>query len=269
MIPALIVIVYLISIVALATRPLPESTSRRGGQSIATLLLFVFLAGPSAAAADGSRVRIVNTDGTLFGILHSSQGGEALSVTQPNGSEVEVGACSDEEKVKVSSPDGALQALVLERNCGATVDFVSRIMLADAQGQTVLMVLEGQPQIALVWKDGRSLEVHHSKMSADQVYHQVAEARGVAVGLIPDLRPVESSQYLDFSSFNYGATGRAAGMPREFLLRLAGWSQQASGLHRSEWGNWAGPAPYGDDPRGRTKVMDGIQYYETKYHSKK
>ncbi|OFW62680.1 MAG: hypothetical protein A2Y74_00455 [Actinobacteria bacterium RBG_13_63_9] len=236
---------------------------------IAILLLLVFLGGASSSAADGPRVRIVNSDGTLFGVLHLSKGGEALSLTQPNGSNVQVGRCANEEKMKVSSPDGTLHALVFERNCGATVDFASRVVLADARGQKLLVVLEGRPQISLVWKEGRRLEVHQSKMSADQVYHQVAQAREVTVVFVPDLRPVEASKYLDFASFNYGATGRAAGMPREFLLRLAGWSQEASGLHRSEWGSWAGPAPYGDDPRGRAKVMDGIQYDETMYRPKK
>jgi len=224
--------------------------------------------GLSASAAEGPRVRVVNTDGTLFGILHPSRNGEALSLTQANGSELDVGECADEEKAKVRSPDGKLHALVVERNCGATVDFASRVVLADEKGQTLLVVLEGRPQITFVWKGDKRLEVHHSKMSSGQVYQRVAEARGVAVGLIPDLGPVEPSSYLDFSSFNYGATGRAAGMPPEFLLRLAGWSQQASGLHRSEWGEWAGSAPYGDDPRGSAKVIDGIQYYETKYRPK-
>ncbi|MBL8226582.1 MAG: hypothetical protein JNM50_14750 [Chromatiales bacterium] len=61
---------------------------------------------------------------------------------------------------------------------------------------------------------------------------------------------------------NYGATGRAAGIPGEALARIAGWSQAASGLWRTEWGHWNGAAPYGDDPDGRAKVLEGITCFE-------
>jgi hypothetical protein len=64
---------------------------------------------------------------------------------------------------------------------------------------------------------------------------------------------------------NYGATGRAAGIPKEVLLRLAGWAQERSGLYRSEWGHWSGSPPYGVAPHTLEKIEAGFRYYETKH----
>ena len=57
-------------------------------------------------------------------------------------------------------------------------------------------------------------------------------------------------------------------MSKECLLRIAGWSQEASGLHRAEWGTWSGKPPYGDDPRETSTILDGVHYYETRRQRK-
>ena len=79
--------------------------------------------------------------------------------------------------------------------------------------------------------------------------------------------PALPTEHVGFSSYNYGTTGRASGMPAELLLRVAGWSQHASGLYRPEWGRWNGAPPYGDDPDGSRKIKDGIAYYEKGQHT--
>lgn len=219
-------------------------------------------------AFDDPPVRILNSDGSLFGVLHVSQSGESLFLSLPDGSEQEVGECGDELKGNSSAPNQhALRVLILQRNCGATVDVASHVVLEEAGRRLTVAIFEGRPKIIVQWRDAKTLEVQHSRMPAIHVYRHLPEALGVAVHFVPDLDGVGKSRYLDFANYNYGATGRAAGMPREYLLRVAGWSQQASGLYRREWGNWAGSAPYGDDPRGRVQILGGINYYEATYGS--
>ncbi|TAK01136.1 MAG: hypothetical protein EPO39_14820 [Candidatus Manganitrophaceae bacterium] len=78
----------------------------------------------------------------------------------------------------------------------------------------------------------------------------------------PAWEGISGEVVVSLSNFNYCATGRAAGLPPELLLRLAGWTQQASGLYRQEWGEWSGGPLYGDDPRGSEKICGGVAYYE-------
>jgi hypothetical protein len=228
------------------------------------LLGALLLASP-ALTSDSPQVRILAADGTTWGVLHLSPSGETLLLDRPDGSGLEVGSCGNEQRAKVPSPDATFDAVVVERNCGATVDFATRVDLVGKHGQVNLVVFAGQPQVKLLWKGGVELEVHHPKASPDDIYGPVSEAFGVKVALVADGGVAQTSKYLDFSSLNYGATGRAAGMPRELLLRLAGWSQEASGLYRAQWGTWFAQPPYGDDPRGAAKVREGIDYYEKSY----
>jgi RHS repeat-associated protein len=75
----------------------------------------------------------------------------------------------------------------------------------------------------------------------------------------------KGSQYADFGNFNYGVTGRAAGIPGDTLLRAAGWAQKKAGTSKREWGDPAGKPPYGDDPRDQCFIQQGIDYYDKYY----
>jgi RHS repeat-associated protein len=64
--------------------------------------------------------------------------------------------------------------------------------------------------------------------------------------------------YQQFGNFNFGATGAAAGIPTEVLLRGAGWGQTRAGTSRPEFGKWYGRPPYGDDPDDQDLIWKGI-----------
>lgn len=233
-----------------------------------TYLLGVLLLASPVLGADAAQVRISQADGTVFGVLTSSSDEETLSLELSDGRVLKIGSCGNEQKANAPSPDGIRTAAVVEWNCGATVDFATRVTVTEGQHSVLLIAFAGQPHVSLAWKSSTALEVHHSKLPTEAVFATGFKPDGISVTLMADLETVPPSKGLDFSSFNYGATGRAAGMPREMLLRLAGWSQQASGLYRQEWGTWSGSPPYGDDPVGAAQVLGGIEYYEKKYVKK-
>jgi hypothetical protein len=73
----------------------------------------------------------------------------------------------------------------------------------------------------------------------------------------------------DFGNFNYGATGRALGVPRNTLVREAGRAQIAAGTSHPSWGTpgarlgeffTGGTGFYGDDPVDQFWIIRGIQY---------
>ncbi|HGL4261926.1 polymorphic toxin type 44 domain-containing protein [Burkholderia dolosa] len=67
-------------------------------------------------------------------------------------------------------------------------------------------------------------------------------------------------EYADFGNFNYGATGYAAGIPEQTLLRAAGCAQMLAGTSLPEWGHcWERP-PYGDDPGDQAWILKGIEH---------
>jgi hypothetical protein len=70
----------------------------------------------------------------------------------------------------------------------------------------------------------------------------------------------------DFGNYNYGYAGSAMGVASDFLQRQAGIAQQAAGTSRPEWGSpgpffglIGGSAPYGDDPRDQTMMIQGME----------
>jgi RHS repeat-associated protein len=71
-------------------------------------------------------------------------------------------------------------------------------------------------------------------------------------------------QYDDAGNFNYGATGAAAGLSTQLLLRAAGYAQIEAGTSTSAWRGLLGPfgtPPYGDDPADQAEIKAGIAYY--------
>jgi hypothetical protein len=66
--------------------------------------------------------------------------------------------------------------------------------------------------------------------------------------------------YEEFGNFNYGASGTAAGISQEVLLRGAGWAQSRAGTNSPEFGSWWSNAPYGDDPRDQKQIKAGIEH---------
>jgi hypothetical protein len=80
------------------------------------------------------------------------------------------------------------------------------------------------------------------------------------------LEPVGA--YEEFGNFNYGATGRALGFPREVLLRAAGFVQVLESLRTGRPhgpGSPFGDPPYGDFPEDQGPILRGIEYYDRNF----
>ena len=72
-------------------------------------------------------------------------------------------------------------------------------------------------------------------------------------------------QFEKFGNWHYGVVGRAAGIPRNVLLRAAGLYQEfwQSKNYREENGHAWGESPYGDDPTDQKQISNGMNYYDS------
>lgn len=199
-------------------------------------------------------------------VLQESPSGSELLLTRGDRDPVVIGSCSDEPAGETQPLLDGVEGRVVYRNCGATVEYSTIVFVVRGTKQAATAVFLGRQPLILASRAGEGLSVRTAELPDEAVFVKDDQALGVRViyETAADLIRAPESEYLDFSSFNYGATGRAAGMPAELLLRVAGWSQQASGLTRDEWGRWDGSPPYGDDPRGAAQVANGIAHFEAK-----
>lgn len=197
-----------------------------------------------------------------LGGLQECAAGTQLCLHKAGGPSLVVGDCDDETAGEIELSQDRV-ASVLYRNCGASVDFATRVMVRSAASSATVAVLLGRQPVALESAGPDRLLVRLPSGSSEIVFQQDTRWDDVLVEYEEDPSlSIVTSEYVEFASYNFGATGRAAGVPAETLLRIAGWSQAAAGLSRPEWGTWDGAAPYGDDPRGHDQVSNGIQYYE-------
>lgn len=216
-------------------------------------------------ALDGGALELRGDDGQVLGTLRSHADPPRLVLIQPDGTVVPCGACQDQVRQEALG-GGGRTARVLQRFCGVTVDLATRVHLHGGDEEPVVAVFAGAQRVLIEWTAPETLVIHHAPAPADDVYLRRRAVAGVRIEYADDLEPSgqrgESARLdagiLDLASFDFGASGRRQGMPAELLLRVAGWSQQASGLHRPEWGVWTGPAPHGDGPRGAAQVARGI-----------
>lgn len=91
--------------------------------------------------------------------------------------------CADAEILRRESPDRQYVAYVLRRDCGATTDFVTHILLERQagwfrRGATVLSVA-GSPEVSLTWASPTELAVALRKCARDPVYQRTATWRNV------------------------------------------------------------------------------------------
>ncbi|MEO8604831.1 MAG: hypothetical protein ABI629_19855 [bacterium] len=220
---------------------------------------------PQAPAAP-PQISVIGDNGLVIGTLTSSEHPPRLIFIPPQGQRLELGQCHDELRQEALGGSGR-SARVEVRNCGATVDVATRVLVYGAEGDTLVALFAGQPETRLVWLGANTLAVHQEQLARAQVFVRRDEAASVKVRYVTDreLSGPTPDEDLDFASLNFGASGRGAHLPAELLQRIAGWSQQASGLYEPAWGIWSGAPPFGDDPRGHAQVLAGISQYEEKY----
>lgn len=69
-------------------------------------------------------------------------------------------------------------------------------------------------------------------------------------------------KYENFGNYFYGYVGRAAGMSKGKLLRMAGAVQVWKGTSHEDWSKPGNDPPYGDDPIDQYWIKRGIEKYE-------
>jgi len=193
--------------------------------------------------------------------LRESADGRSL-VLNWNGTDTVIGSCGERLLQWVDLHRGGLSASVVERNCGATVDYATQVVVDGPEGRSTVAVFQGRSRVALAW-DGRRLQVRRPWLPPEKVFLEQRGMAGFGIDYATlGLAALPTAQRtLDESNRGWGAHGRSVGLPEEVLLRWAGWAQQASGLYRADWGRWDGPAPYGDDRQGRERIREGMQDY--------
>lgn len=71
----------------------------------------------------------------------------------------------------------------------------------------------------------------------------------------------KDSSYENFGNVNYGATGRAIGIPRRILQAGAGLAQYNDGTHKPEYGSFFS-STFGDDPKDQEQIKLGMDYFD-------
>ncbi len=236
-----------------------------GRRLMAVLLLGM---GGRLAAAPAQEVPVRLDDGTVYGVLRGSTDPPELHLRR-QGREDVIGGCGDEQLEGGHDLGHGLTAVAYVRNCGATVDYATHVAIRGASFSEVVAVFGGRPRVVLVARSG-GLRILHSPVPPDLVFLRKSSAGRLSVSFETAGHPVKQTPQdrLEYSFLGYSATGRAAGLPKELLLRWAGWAQEASGMHRGEWGRWSGAWPYGIAPRTLSKIQEGFRHYELEYGRK-
>ena len=77
----------------------------------------------------GRQIDIKNDEGTVIGTFREGDKGKLLYYIQEGGKPLEIGSCSEDVITKKKSPNNSFEVFILEKNCGATVDFATQILL--------------------------------------------------------------------------------------------------------------------------------------------
>lgn len=117
------------------------------------------------------------------------------------------------------------------------------------------------------------IPVHPKNVSIEKNMKEAHERAGLFAGLMDYLwfkkqvknkgpwdYKQQGGEYQNFGNYNYGATGYAAGIPENILLRAAGWAQKRAGTSKENWGSYWLKEPYGDDPDDQFWIKQGIEH---------
>lgn len=182
---------------------------------------------------------------------------KALVINVKEGSIIPVGICANTPGIVSVSPNKDFTARSIVKNCGASVDFATHVFLEKGKNFESIFVLSGKPKISFKWKAENSLEVSHSKLNEDEVFKRIPMAFGIKISEKSTIERIGHTEIESLKSGNsiFAATfSKTSGV--EFAQRVAGWSQEASGLYLESWGRWDGKEPFGDDPLGREQFKE-------------
>jgi hypothetical protein len=103
--------------------------------------------------------------------------------------------CSDETVSSAPSPDGRLVAVITERDCGATTDFVRTVNLEPGSNSgpyiKARLILSnklfrgnGRHIVALKWQDASHLKIVHDVLLTDaDIFYRTSGKMGIKVSL--------------------------------------------------------------------------------------
>lgn len=217
--------------------------------------------------ANPGPVEILGETGQLLLTMEQSASGDGLRIVLADGSGEQRITCEDKTVTAGAAQGQQFSAMVEMRDCGATTDYATRVLLRGPAGTELVAVFAGKPDVKLTWTDQQTLNIDYASVAQERIYLQKNRTQA---GFSITYRPVmpasipTDQKKMDISNIHFGMTGTAAKMPREMLLRWAGWTQQQSGLYRKEWNDWTGASPYGDDPAEQKAILAGMQYADMK-----
>lgn len=223
---------------------------------------------PQTAGNEPRHVEILDGNGQSIARLQESKPGDTLWLTLANQEPIIVGECGDQVTQTAVFPEAAFTAVVYVRNCGASTDWATRVDLVSAikeagrDDSNTIVIVKGSQPVTIEWENDKKIIISLPRMDLECIYKQQTQSGGILIEYNETIERAEETRYVEVSNFDFGNTGTAAGMHEEILLRMAGWAQEKSGLIRSEWGNWIGDPPYGDDPKEHKLIKLGIQFYQ-------
>ena len=218
-------------------------------------------------AVKSHKVDIFDEKGKLVGTLQGDDKGDNLFLLRPDGKNIPCGSWEDQVNCKEPSPKGRVTAVVYVRDCGATTDFSTCVDLISTKigpeknDPNTFFAVKGRHSVEIMWTSPDTLAIKYPQVKEEYIYRKQTKVHDILIEYDEKPAPKEKTMYLEISNFNYGATGLAAGLCEETLLRIAGWSQFKSSLTRPQWGNWYGDPPYGDDPNEQYYIKQGFEYY--------
>ncbi|KYG64833.1 hypothetical protein AZI86_11565 [Bdellovibrio bacteriovorus] len=215
--------------------------------------------------AQNKRVEAKDASGKVVGYFHEESDPKNLMLTLKGKKTSPAGVCIVDPISSVAAPNGKFTAKAEVRNCGATVDYATRVFLLDGSKEVDVLVVTGTPEIKLRWKELAVLEIEHSVISAEQVYKKTDSVNGLKIinrGTKKIVGPPQSEAVAKANIVS--ATEGVRLFSLETMQRIAGWSQEASGLHKDSWGHWYGSYPYGDDPLEAEQIAKAYKLAELK-----
>lgn len=223
-------------------------------KTIIFLNLFVLL---SHAHTNPERVDISGPDGKVIGSLYErNQPTKELVMEIIGKGPIEALKCEETLISETSNSNGKFTVRVIEKNCGATVNFATHVEISGRIKKETIFILEGRPKVLATWKSDAELEVVHSKLTRSEIFKQSSSALGIRIHEQSSNERVGATDLKDIEkAYKYSTEGGREIFSVETMRRVAGWMQEASGLHRREWGHWNGSPPFGDDPYGQSLIL--------------
>jgi hypothetical protein len=143
---------------------------------------------------------------------------------------VTVGSCSNNEVQRMNLTNSNDLVIQVVRNCGATTDYSTIILRQHKNDETLIAVYKGKPTVNFKIVAPNVLLISTGSLQTSDKFLENSNDNNLTIKYRHHGKAINvtDGNRLIAANFNYGATGLAAGMPKEALLIIAGWSQEAS-----------------------------------------